>query len=58
MHTLKVNSEPLQMKESNKKSREMWRNQRNYAENIIKIKRNSGEEYETKESKCDQIFEN
>ncbi|XP_036336106.1 uncharacterized protein LOC118746358 [Rhagoletis pomonella] len=51
VHTLEVNSEPLQMEESNLKSRKRTRNPRNYAQNIRKMKRNSGEEYETKESK-------
>ncbi|XP_054726886.1 uncharacterized protein LOC129236483 [Anastrepha obliqua] len=49
--TVKVNSEPLQMEEINMKSRKRSRNQLNYAQNIRKMKRNSGEEYETKKSK-------
>lgn len=48
------------MEESNMKSRKRTRNQRNYAQNIRKMKRNSGEEYETKESKhvSGKVFEN
>jgi len=58
VHTLKVNSE--QIEESNMKSRKRKRNQHNYAQNIRKMKRNSGEEYETKKSKhvSGKLFEN
>lgn len=47
-------------KESNLKSRKRTRNPRNYAQNIRKMKRNSREEYETKESKhvSGKLFEN